>query len=318
MNITSLEELVFGVDDVGSCNEFLANMGLDPVARDDRGGLFLAEDGTGISIRPRADASLPEPLETGSMLRETVYGAADIETIEAVANEMSRDRAVIREGDGSISFYDDLGFALRIRISTRKMLDVPAEVMPNVPNSTQSRGLNVIGVTPGAPPARPRTLSHVVYFVPDVSAAEAFYTERLGFRCTDRFTDVGPFLRPAGMADHHALFLIQTPPHMKGIEHFAFHMASSSQVLAAGTQMVKHGFQSFWGPGRHHFGSNWFWYFNCPMGCHAEFDADMDQHDDHWIPRTAAMGPESSQAYLFQVREKWAPGGPPPNVKPAG
>ncbi|WBO60433.1 VOC family protein [Acidocella sp. MX-AZ03] len=183
------------------------------------------------------------------MLRETVYGAADTDTIEAVAKEMARDREVTWHADGSIGFYDDLGFALRICLATRKTLEVPAEVMPNVPNSTQSRGLNVIGVTPGAPAARPRTLSHVVYFVPDVALAEAFYTQRLGFRCTDRFTDVGPFLRPAGMADHHALFLIQSPPHIKGIEHFAFHMASPSQVLAAGTQMVKRGFQSFWGPG---------------------------------------------------------------------
>lgn len=317
MNITSLEGLVFGVDDVGACNEFLANMGLEVVESADDGGHFFAEDGTWISIRPRTDASLPAPLETGSLLRETVYGAADADTIEAVAKEMARDREVTWHADGSIGFYDDLGFALRICISARKALEVPAEVMPNVPNSAQSRGLNVTGVTPGAPAAQPRTLSHVVYFVPDVALAEAFYTQRLGFRCTDRFTDVGPFLRPAGMADHHALFLIQSPPHIKGIEHFAFHMASPSQVLAAGTQMVKRGFQSFWGPGRHHFGSNWFWYFNCPMGCHAEFDADMDQHDDHWVPRAAAMGPEASQAYLFQFREKWAPGGPPPNARPA-
>ena len=42
----------------------------------------------------------------------------------------------------------------------------------------------------------PRTLSHVVYLVPDAARAEAFYVDRLGFRVTDRFRGVGPFLRP--------------------------------------------------------------------------------------------------------------------------
>ena len=39
---------------------------------------------------------------------------------------------------------------------------------------------------------------------------------------------------------------------------------------------MRAGYQSFWGPGRHKFGSNWFWYFNSPLGCHVEYDADMD------------------------------------------
>ena len=72
------------------------------------------------------------------------------------------------------------------------------------------------------------------------------------------------------------------------------------------------GYQSHWGPGRHVFGSNWFWYFNSPLGVHVEYDADMDLHDDSWTPREAAMGADASQAFLLQHRQKWAPGGPPP------
>ena len=30
--------------------------------------------------------------------------------------------------------------------------------------------------------------------------------------------------------------------------------------MLAGTRFIKAGYQSFWGPGRHKFGSNWFWY----------------------------------------------------------
>ncbi|RAV24117.1 glyoxalase, partial [Staphylococcus warneri] len=63
--------------------------------------------------------------------------------------------------------------------------------------------------------AEPRALSHVVYFVPDAARAEAFY-QRLGFVCTDRFTHVGPFLRPAGPQAPHTRFLLPAPPLMPG------------------------------------------------------------------------------------------------------
>jgi catechol 2,3-dioxygenase-like lactoylglutathione lyase family enzyme len=157
----------------------------------------------------------------------------------------------------------------------------------------------------------PRTLSHVVYFVPDVAKAEAFY-ERLGFRCTDRFIGAGPFLQPAGSLDHHTLFLIQTPPAMKGCEHFTFHLAGPTELMQAGNRFVNKGYQSFWGPGRHKFGSNWFWYFNSPLGCHVEYDADMDLHDRSWVAREVPINADSSQLFLFQQRAKWSPGGPPP------
>jgi catechol 2,3-dioxygenase-like lactoylglutathione lyase family enzyme len=158
--------------------------------------------------------------------------------------------------------------------------------------------------------ALPRTLSHVVYFVPDVPKAEAFYT-RLGFTVTDRMGG-GPFLRPAGTPEHHTLFMIPTPPFMKGVEHFTFHMGGPTEVMVAGTRFVQKGYESFWGPGRHKLGSNWFWYFNSPLGCHVEYDADMDLHDDSWTPREVPFGPEESQYFLLQHREKWAPGGAAP------
>ena len=189
-------------------------------------------------------------------------------------------------------------------------LVLPAETV-NAPGAAAQRGPNIVGAAQDAP-ARPRSLSHVVYFVPDVTRAEAFYVKRLGFVCTDRFTGVGPVLRPAGTLDHHTLFMIQTPPHMKGVEHFTFHMGGPTEVMLAGSRMVAKGYESFWGPGRHKFGSNWFWYFNSPLGCHVEYDADMDLHDGSWTAREAPMGADASQLFLFQHRDKWAPGGPPP------
>ena len=258
---------------------------------------------------------MPPSLGTASLLRETVYGVADAATLDAIEAELRRDRKVTRSG-GVVRAADDMGFALAFQVTVRRPLVLAAETV-NAPGAAPQRGPNALGLPPEMP-ALPRSLSHVVYFVPDAAKAEAFYT-RLGFVCTDRFQGVGPFLRPAGTQDHHTLFMIQTPPHMKGCEHFTFHLGGPTEVLLAGSRFVEKGYQSFWGPGRHKFGSNWFWYFNSPLGCHVEYDADMDLHDDHWAPREAPMGADASQLFLFQYREKWAPSGPPPGAggKPA-
>jgi hypothetical protein len=91
-------------------------------------------------------------------------------------------------------------------------------------------------------------------------------------------------------------------------------MGGPTEVMQAGTRFVNKGYQSFWGPGRHKMGSNWFWYFNSPLGCHVEYDADMDLHDDAWAARAETMSADASQLFLFQQRDKWAPGGPPPGA----
>ena len=308
MNILGLDAIVFGVDDPAACRQYLIDYGL----KDAGGGRCEALDGTAVVVRAQDDATLPPSLGTASMLRETVYGVADASTLDAVEAELRRDREVTRR-DGVVRCVDDMGFALAFQVSVRRPIRLAAEAV-NAPGAAPQRGPNAIGVTPDMP-AVPRTLSHVVYFVPDAAKAEAFYA-RLGFVCTDRFTGVGPFLRPAGTLDHHTLFMIETPPHMKGVEHFTFHLGGPTEVLLAGTRFVEKGYESFWGPGRHLYGSNWFWYFNSPLGCHVEYDADMDLHDASWQPREAGMGADASQAFLFQYRAKWAPSGPPPGAQP--
>ncbi|NWL77741.1 glyoxalase [Pseudomonas taiwanensis] len=309
MKIIGPDYLVFGVDDVDACVQYLTDYGLKPRGLDATGGYLEALDGTGVVIRHRDDARLPKAMETASTLRETVYGVADEATLQAIEAELSKDRDVVRGKDGVLRVVDDMGFALGFQITCRRTLDLPGEIS-NAPGSSFSREVNTLGSSDEMA-ALPRSLSHVVYFVPDYAKAEAFYL-RIGFVCTDRFTDVGPFLRPAGTLDHHTLFLIQTPPFMKGIEHFTFHMGGPTEVMLAGTRLVEKGYESFWGPGRHQLGSNWFWYFNSPMGCHVEYDADMDLHDESWTAREALPGADNSQYFLFHYQEKWAPGGPPP------
>ncbi|WP_076536572.1 VOC family protein [Shewanella sp. UCD-KL21] len=307
MKIIGPDKLIFGVEDVENCKQFALDYGLQ--AQDEIN--YVALDGTGIEIRAKDDPSLPAPLASGAMIRKTIYGVADQVSLDEINAELSKDRQVKVLEDGSLEAVDDLGFVLGFQLTIRKPLNLAAEKV-NAPGDI-NRGINQVGVNKeGSPDVR--SLSHVVYFVPDSVKAEAFYN-RIGFKTTDRFTGVGPFMRPAGTEDHHTLFFIQTPPHMQGCEHFTFHMGGPTDVVRAGTNMVNKGYQSFWGPGRHIYGSNWFWYFKSPFGCNMEYDADMDQHDDVWQERESIIGADNSQAFLLQYREKWAPaGGPPPKA----
>ncbi len=308
MNIIGPDTLFFGVDDVALCEKFLVDYGLDPAGD----GRFLALDGTGIVIKHRNDPSLPTwDLPTENMLRKTVYGVKDNSVLELIKQEFEGEREVKVLPDGSLELVDDIGFTIGFQVTVRKELSVSAERV-NAPGDIH-RPANTVGVSVDqtAPLPKPITLSHVVYFVPDIDKAEQFYTQRLGFKVSDRFVEMGPFLRPAGTLDHHTLFFIKTPPSLQGCEHFTFHMKGPTDVFRAGYSLANKGYESYWGPGRHQFGSNWFWYFKTPMKCHIEYDADMDQHDDNWVPRVAEAIVDNSQIFLFDWKKKWAPGGDP-------
>ena len=137
------------------------------------------------------------------MLRQTVYGVADQATVDAIGDELAKDRQVKRLDDCAVEASDDQGFALNFQVTKRRELDMPPEIV-NAPGSPPPRGPNKIGVSEEMP-AAPRTLSHVVCFVPDFPSAEAFYVSASA-SVTDRFIGVGPFLRPAGTTrPSHAL-----------------------------------------------------------------------------------------------------------------
>lgn len=313
MNIIGPDALVFGVDDVAAAAQYLADYGLAPAGSTPCGQRFEALDGTAIVVAAKDDPALPPALPTGNMLRKTIYGVTDAKALVAIAAELGRDREVRHLPDGSIEAVDDCGFVLGFQVTVRRPLDLPGEAV-NAPGARPQRAPNHPGVDEHLVP-RPRTLSHFALFVPDGAKAEAFYVNRLGFRCTDRLVGAGPFLQPGATIEHHTLFLINTPPHMQGMEHVAFHLGGPHEVMQAGTRFAQKGYQSFWGPGRHTFGSNWFWYFHSPLGCRFEYDADMDLMDKSWTPREKPAVTDSTQVYLFQAREKWAPLGPPPGAK---
>jgi len=312
MNIIGPDRLVFAGAGRADIAKFLADYGLERVAAEGA-ERYAAADGTSIDLVGEDDPAFPDTLGTGKSLRRIVYGVADAAALDAVHAELAKDGPIARRADGSFDTIDPLGFALTFQVTIRTAIDLPAETL-NSPGAPAQRPVNQVALTAEFTPL-PRTLSHFALFVPDLEAMEAYYCGRLGFRVSDRL-GAGPFLRPAGTLEHHTMFLMKTPPFMKGVEHLTFHFGGPTEVLRAGKRMLERGYPEFWGPGRHQMGGNWFWYFNSPLGCNFEFDADMDLHDDNWVPREAAQHVDNVQIFLFQPRDNWAPFAGPPGGAP--
>ena len=155
MNILGPDALVFVVDDVEAASGYLTAFGLDPAGD----GRFEALDSSAIVVRRRDDPSQPPSLETGAMLRQTVYGVADAATVAAIAEELAKDRQVHRLADGAVEAKDDHGFALRFQVTRRRPLDLPPERI-NAPGSPAQRPVNQLGVWQDMPArARSRTSS---------------------------------------------------------------------------------------------------------------------------------------------------------------
>ncbi len=305
MNIIGPDALVFAVAQFKESCQFLKDYGLQETYLSETKAIYSALDGTAIEVHDEKNCDLPAALATGSFLRQQVYGVVDQAALDDIYQNLSQDRTVQINSDGTLETVDESGFALKFQISIRKELNLAPEKI-NSPGAKPQRAANETAVTALTTPL-PRTLSHIVLFVPDVKKANDFYCNRLGFRVSDILQDAGSFLRPKVNDDHHTLLLIQTPPEAQGIDHFAFHLAGPNELMIAGSRFTELGYTTYWGPGRHIFGSNWFWYFNSPLGCHVEYDADMDKHDDHWVPRTSRYANDTTQRFLLKYSERVLP-----------
>ena len=94
MNIIGLDALIFGVDDIQACTDCLRDYGLAPVGVDSDGGRFEALDGTAVIIRRADDPDLPAAIGPAPSIRETVYGVAASSDLDAIEDELARDRQV--------------------------------------------------------------------------------------------------------------------------------------------------------------------------------------------------------------------------------
>ena len=153
---------------------------------------------------------------------------------------------------------------------------------------------------------RPRRLGHVVIGSLDQEASQRFFTEGLGFKVSDRVPGLASFMRCS--TDHHNLLVQQAPVNF--LHHTAWEVDDVDEVGRGATAMLEgHPERHVWGLGRHHIGSNFFWYLKDPVGNFSEYYSDLDiiLDDQLWKPSVV----EGARGLY-----NWGPPPPPSFIQP--
>ncbi len=292
MSITGLDKVVYGVDDIEKAKGFWTDFGLTPVDGGDATRLVTVE-GAEVEIRSDGDASLPAGLAEGNTAREFIWGAESQEDIDAIRAELSKDRDVTVDDDGTIHTLDALGYGVGFRVTRRREVPVAptAYNAPGQPARVNERGRIY-------EKAEPHRMSHIVLLAPDLDKQLSFYVDRLGFKVTDCYPGRGYFLRCGGSNEHHNLFLLHGGDNI-GFHHIAFELENIHEVFGGGLHMTDKGWQTHLGPGRHPLSSCYFWYFKNPCGGAAEYDSDSDYITDGWEPAEWPSTPESFAEWAY-------------------
>jgi catechol-2,3-dioxygenase len=153
---------------------------------------------------------------------------------------------------------------------------------------------------------RPRRLGHVVVGSLDQESSQRFFTQGLGFKISDHVPGLASFMRCS--TDHHNLLLQQAP--LNFLHHTAWEVDDVDEVGRGATAMLgDHPERHVWGLGRHHIGSNFFWYLKDPAGNFSEYYSDLDciVQDALWKPSVV----EGARGLY-----NWGPPPPPSFVRP--
>ncbi|MGZ8802140.1 MAG: VOC family protein [Mycobacterium sp.] len=132
-------------------------------------------------------------------------------------------------------------------------------------------------------PVQPRRLGHVVIGSTDQPATQKFFTDGLGFKISDQVSTVAAFMRCS--TDHHNVLVQQAPVNF--LHHSSWQVNDVDDIGRGATAMLeKDPSRHVWGLGRHHVGSNFFWYLKDPAGNFSEYYSDMDciVDDAIWKP----------------------------------
>lgn len=288
MGIQRIEEARFGVTDVAECVRFFGDFGLQQLESSPHGATFLTPAGQRLELLCEDDPSLPAALEAAPTIREVIWGVEDQASLDALADDLSRDREVEVEVAGVVHTRDDTGFGLGFRVARPRPVDPGEARRANATGSVErwNQPLTRYGR------AHPLRICHVALNIPAQGRDEAvaFYVDRLRFRVTDQLLDMGTFMQCEGDDDQHNLLLGHRADRA-GINHLAYEVRNFDEVIEGGNHMVACGWKEARRLGRHTIGSNVFRFFHAPCGGRVEYAADMDRVDAGYGPNVYEQRP---------------------------
>lgn len=263
MALHGLTQITIGVPDVDTTAAYYEDFGLAPVAGDRSRGFQTVDGGEQLRLVPSRQRRLVE-------LR---IGADDPDDIARVAAGLRRLGIEADVGAEGLSTFDP-GTELRVAVEVAPRLrqpDIPAPAY-NGPGSVVRPNTRAAGVLREGP-VRPRRLGHVVLGSTDQEHSQRLFTEGLGFKVSDVVPGKAAFMRCS--TDHHNLLVQQAP--IPFLHHSSWQVDDVDEVGRGATRMLETDpSRHVWGLGRHHIGSNFFWYLRDPAGNFSEYYSDLD------------------------------------------
>ncbi|GAA2636364.1 VOC family protein [Actinomadura fulvescens] len=293
MPLHRLISVTIGVPNVAETAAYYTDFGLEPAGE----GWFRTRDG-GRQLRlvPAATRRLVE-------LRVAADSADDL---GAAGSRLSRLGVPYDLSDASLTAVEPAtGVRAVLEVASRLVqAPVPATAY-NGPGRVERTGERAPGVVRTSA-VRPRKLGHAVLGTTDFAMTTAFFRDGLGFLTSDLIKDAGIFLRCS--TDHHNVLVLAAP--VSFLHHTSWQVDDIDEVGRGAYAMLEdHPERHVWGLGRHHAGSNFFWYLKDPAGNFSEYYSDMDciVDDQLWTPETL----EGAKG-LFN----WGPPPPPSFLRP--
>jgi glyoxalase/bleomycin resistance protein/dioxygenase superfamily protein len=277
MALHRLTQITVGVPNLADTAQYYAEFGLAPHEPDldDARGFSTTDGGEQLRLVTTARRRLVE-------LR---IGADDPDDLARITAALARLEVPAETTGTAVRTYDP-GTEVTIVVEVADRL-VQAET-PAPPYNTPGHITRPNTRAPGVlreTPVQPRKLGHVVLGSTDQARSQQILTEGLGLKISDTVPGLAAFLRCS--TDHHNVLVQQAP--LAFLHHTSWQVNDIDEVGRGATAMLETDpNRHVWGLGRHHVGSNFFWYLRDPAGNFSEYYSDLDciVDDELWTPRT--------------------------------
>lgn len=217
---------------------------------------------------------------------EVSIGAEDPDGLDRVGAQLTRLNVPVERSGDSLAARDvGTGVLVRVTVAPRIQQAAAAAAPHNAPGRIERAGRSPrLRPDDALRAARPRKLGHVVVGSTDIDASNRFFTEGIGFKISDSVRGLAHFMRCS--TDHHNLLVQKSP--VQFLHHTSWQVEDVDEIgLGAQALLSKDPSRHVWGFGRHHIGSNFFWYFRDPAGNFSEYYSDLDViiDDQLWKPQ---------------------------------
>lgn len=293
MALHRLSSVTIGVPDVDQTIRYYTDFGLHP---QEDGWLSTLDGGRQLRI-------VHAPVRR---LIELVIGVDDTDDLHRIASRLHRLGIDSQPGQGTLAAVERVtGVRAVVAIEPRIRQPEVAATPYNGPGRVERISTRAPGVLREGP-VRPRKLGHTVIGSTDFETSQSFFTDGLGLKVSDEIKDTAAFMRCS--TDHHNVLVLRAP--VTFLHHTSWQVDDVDEVgRGASAMLAADPARHVWGLGRHHAGSNFFWYLKDPAGNFSEYYSDLDciVDDALWTPSTfeGAKG-------MFN----WGPPPPPSFLKP--